>query len=255
MKNIPNESIDMVMTSPPYDNLRTYNGEVEWNFDKFSKIALQLCRVLKKGGVIVWIVNDATIKGSETGSSFKQALFFMQQGLNLHDTMIWEKPTIPYDPKCNRYWQTFEYMFIFSKGKPICNYLTEPCKNAGKKKTNDYGQKRPNGELRTDRYDDKRVIKDTKVRSNIWYYSNNKTVKGHPAQYPEQLAIDHILSWSNENSLILDPFMGSGTTGVATLKNNRNFIGIELVEKYYNIAKNRIQDIVKTMQNNDKNGY
>lgn len=191
------------------------------------------------------MVNDATIKGSETGSSFKQALYFMGQGLNLHDTMIWEKPTVPYDPKCNRYWQTFEYMFVFSKGKPICNYLTELCKNAGKKKTGDYGQKRPDGSSRIDRHDEARVIKDTKVRSNIWYYSNSKTVKGHPAQYPEQLAIDHILSWSNEGNLILDPFMGSGTTGVAAIKNNRKFIGIELVEDYYNIAKNRIDNIMK----------
>ena len=244
MKQIPDNSIDMVMTSPPYDNLRTYNGNIaQWSFDKFKEIAKELYRILKQGGVVVWVVGDATIKGSETGSSFKQALYFKEIGFNIHDTMIWEKPTIPYDPKCNRYWQTFEYMFVFSKSKPICNYLTEKCKNAGKKKTGDYGQKRPNGSNRVDRHDDSREIKDTKVKSNIWYFTNNKTVKGHPAQYPEQLAHDHIVSWSNPNDLILDPFMGSGTTGVACINTGRNFIGIELDENYFNIAKQRIESI------------
>ena len=243
MKDIPDESISCIVTSPPYDNLRTYNGNVnQWCFNKFQGIAKELYRVTKQNGVVVWVVNDATIKGSETGSSFKQALYFKDIGFNLHDTMIWQKPTVPYDPKCNRYWQTFEYMFVFSKGKPICNYITEPCKCAGQAKTGDYGQKRPDGTQRLDRHDASRTIKDTKVKSNIWYYTNSKTVKGHPAQFPLQLAIDHIISWSNEGDTVLDCFMGSGTTGVAAANTNRNFIGMELDEKYFQIAQTRIKE-------------
>ena len=237
---MPNESIDLTVTSPPYDNLRTYNGKIDqWCFDKFQSIAKELYRVTKEHGAVVWVVNDATIKGSETGSSFKQALYFKEIGFNLHDTMIWHKPTVPYDPKCNRYWQTFEYMFILSKGKPICNYITEPCKCAGKTSDFRYAHKRLDGGLRLDRHN-VATVKDTKVKSNIWYFSNSKTVKGHPAQFPYQLAYDHIISWSNEGDTVLDCFMGSGTTGAAAINTNRNFIGIELDENYFEIAQNRL---------------
>ena len=229
--------INLTVTSPPYDNLRTYNG---YSFD-FKSIAKELYRVTKNRGVVVWVVNDATIKGSETGSSFKQALFFKECGFNLHDTMIWKKPTIPYDPKCNRYWQTFEYMFILSKGKPICNYIKVPCKNAGKLTPNDYGQKRFDGSKRTDRYNKDRRIKDFKVKCNVWNYGIGKRHKGHPATFPEELANDHIISWSNKGDLVYDCFMGSGTTAVACLNNNRNYIGSEISKDYCEIAEKRIE--------------
>ena len=242
MKDIPDNSITCTVTSPPYDNLRTYNGNIDqWCFEKFQNIAKELYRVTKEHGVVVWVVNDETINGSETGSSFKQTLYFKEIGFNLHDTMIWQKPTVPYDPKCNRYWQTFEYMFVLSKGKPICNYIMETCKCAGVFKSGDYGQKRPDGSLRTDRHDAQRTIKETKVKSNIWQYTNNSAVKGHPAQFPLQLAYDHIISWSNEGDTILDCFMGSGTTGIASINANRNFIGIELDDNYFKLAEQRIK--------------
>ena len=245
MKQMPNESINLTVTSPPYDNLRTYNGKIDqWCFDKFQNIAKELYRITKEHGVVVWVVNDATIKGSETGSSFKQALYFKEIGFNLHDTMIWQKPTVPYDPKCNRYWQTFEYMFVLSKGKPVCNYITEPCKCAGRTSDFRYAHKCLDGSLRLDRYN-VTTVKDTKVKSNIWYFSNSKTVKGHPAQFPYQLAYDHIISWSNEGDTILDCFMGSGTTGLAAINTNRNFIGMELDKGYFEIAQNRIADATK----------
>jgi len=239
MAKMQNNFIDLTVTSPPYDDLRTYNG---YSFD-FESIAKELYRVTKYGGVVVWIVADATIKGSETGTSFKQALYFKEIGFNLHDTMIWEKPTIPYDPKCNRYWNTFEYMFIFSKGKPICNYIKIPCKNAGKLKTNDYGQKRTDGSIRKHRHKADRKIKDTKVKSNIWKYGIGKRQKGHPATFLEQLANDHIISWSNENDIVYDCFMGSGTTAKMAMLNNRNYIGSEISKEYCEIAKKRIEEI------------
>ena len=242
MKRIPDGSVDLTVTSPPYDNLRTYNGNIEqWNFEKFQQIAKELHRVTKHGGVVIWVVGDATVKGSETGTSFRQALFFQSIGFNIHDTMIYQKPAVPFDPKCNRYWQCFEYMFVFSKGKPTCNYIKEPCKNAGKQKSGDYGQKRCDGTNRTDRHDSERVIKDDKVKDNIWFYTAGNRAKGHPAQFPEQLASDHIISWSNPNDLVFDPFMGSGTTAKMALLNNRNYIGFELDAHYCEIANERIQ--------------
>ena len=236
MARMPDGFVDLVVTSPPYDDLRDYNG---YSFD-FEAIAKELYRVVKVGGVVVWVVGDATIKGSETGTPFQQALWAMECGFRLHDTMIYQKPAVPFDPKCNRYWQCFEYMFILSKGKPTCNYIKERCVGAGVSKKGDYGQRRLDGSKRTDRHDDARVIQDTKVKENIWFYTAGSRVDGHPAQFPEALARDHILSWSNEGDTILDPFMGSGTTGKMALLNNRNFIGIEKDAGYFEIAKQRI---------------
>ena len=243
MKEIPDGSVDLTVTSPPYDNIRKYNGNnALWGEHVWKGVIQELFRLTKDGGVVVWIVGDATIKGSETGTSFKQALWAKERGFNLHDTMIWQKNAIPYDPKCERYWQAFEYMFVFSKGKPKCNYIKVPCKHAGKRKPNNYGQRRPDGTLRTDRHQDSRRIQATKVKDNIWYVPNAKQNGCHPASYPEQLVNDHILSWSNEGDTILDPFMGSGTTGVACKNIGRNFIGIELDPEYFEIAKKRIEE-------------
>lgn len=240
MKLMPDECVDLTVTSPPYDNLRTYQG-FSWDFEATAK---ELYRITKQGGVVVWVVGDATIKGSETGTSFRQALYFKEIGFNLHDTMIYQKPAVPFDPKCKRYWQCFEYMFVFSKNKiNICNYIKEPCINAGKSKKGDYGQKRADGTNRTDRHNEYRKIKDEKVKSNIWHYTSGPRVKGHPAQYPEQLANDHIISWSNENDIVFDPFMGSGTTAKMAMLNNRKFIGCEISEKYCEIIKERLENI------------
>ena len=241
MKDIPSGSIDCVITSPPYDNLRTYNDTLNWNFDIFTKIANELYRVLKKGGVIVWVVGDATIKGSETGTSFKQALYFKEIGLNLYDTMIYQKlKPIPLNHR--RYEQVFEYMFIITKDVPkTFNPILEDCKYAGKNAKRTFYQD-SNAEKPTEEHTHHNV-KDKKIKGNIWQYSNGiaKDFK-HPAVFPEKLAEDHILSWTNENDIILDPFMGSGTTGKICKKLNRNFIGIEIVPEYFNIAKERIEN-------------
>ena len=238
LKTFPDACIDLVVTSPPYDNLRTYGGHT-WDFEG---VAAQLTRVLKPGGVIVWVVADATVKGSETLTSMRQAIHFKDVcGLNMHDTMIYQKPAVPFDPKCERYWQCWEYMFVFAKGKPRCNYIKEPCKMAGSKKTGDYGQKRYDGTSRTDRHDAERVIQDTKVRNNIWFYTaGDARIAGHPAQYPIALARDHILSWSNEGDVVLDPFAGSGTTLVAAKETGRRYVGIEINSEYVQIINRRL---------------
>lgn len=235
--------VDLVVTSPPYDNLRTYNNTLNWNFDIFKNIANKLKDILADGGVIVWVVADATINGSETGTSFKQALYFKEIGLNIHDTMIYRK--LNYVPLThNRYEQEFEYMFCFSKGKPkTFNPIKVPCKYAGKEPWGSRSfYKKSDGELVKV---GKKKVGDTKIKGNIFEYQiGGKTETKeyrHPAMFQLKLAQDHIISWSNENDTVLDPFMGSGTTGVACKRLNRNFIGIELCKNYFEIAKKRIE--------------
>ena len=237
MKRMPDNFIDLTVTSPPYDNLRKYNG---YCFD-FENVAKQLYRVMKEGGVVVWNVNDATVDGSETGTSFRQALYFMECGFNLHDTMIWQKNPIPCSPLNNRYTPAFEFMFVLSKGKPkTCNYIMEKCLLAGKKKANDYGQRKPNGDRLIERWDSNRTIHETKIKENIWYFPNNQESLGHPAPFPEQLAKDHIFSWSNEGDLVYDCFMGSGTTAKMAMTLNRHYIGSEISEEYCKIIDKRL---------------
>jgi len=233
MKTFEDKCIDLVVTSPPYDNLRDYEG---YTFD-FEGIAKELYRVVKDGGVVVWVVGDATIKGSETGTSFKQALYFKEIGFNLHDTMIWEKSSFNHDPRRGRYKQYFEYMFILTKGKPkTYNEIKDvPIKNAGKMVKS--SKRLPSGEIRDFGY-----IKmgDFQARSNIWKVNQQTKSNGHPAVFPEKLAEDHILSWSNEGDIILDPMAGSGTTLKMAKLNNRNYIGIEIAEDYCAIAEERL---------------
>lgn len=241
MKGMEDGTVDLTVTSPPYDNLRTYNGNIDqWSFDKFKDIAKELYRITKQGGVVVWVVGDATIKGSETGTSFRQALYFKEIGFNLYDTMIYAKENyIPLTHK--RYEQAFEYMFVFTKNKiKTFNPIMIECKTAGSK-TNGrtfYQTKEQNIPTKSHKTE---TVKDMKQKSNIWFLSTNAGCKGHPAQFPEQLANDHIISWSNPDDIVFDPFMGSGTTGKMALLNNRNFIGIELDEEYFTIAENRIK--------------
>ena len=239
MARMEDNFIDLTVTSPPYDNLRTYNG---YSFD-FESIAHELYRVTKEGGVVVWIVNDKTEKGSETGTGFKQALFFIECGFNLHDTMIWEKKNpIPNDPRQNRYIQGFEFMYVLSKGIPkSCNYLKVPCLMAGIDAGTGTSRKQ-NGDIRTDRKEKRKgkVVKDKKPLTNIWKYSNSTIYKKHPASFPSDLANDHIISWSNEGDIVYDCFMGSGTTAKMALVNNRRYIGSELSEEYCKIAEERI---------------
>lgn len=245
LRLLNDNSIDLTVTSPPYDGLRTYNG---YSFD-FENIAKELYRVTKDSGVIVWIVNDSTVKGSESGTSFKQALFFKEVGFNLWDTMIWRKTNpIPNDTRQNRYIQAFEYMFVLSKGKPkTCNYLKEKSKCGGKI-TNNTSQIKSNGNSREDRIKARKgmVVNEYKILTNIWdcssVHKNEKTK--HPAQFPEQLVENHIVSWSNDGDTVLDPFIGSGTTAKMASLNGRNYIGFEVSKEYCAIAKVRVKNAI-----------
>jgi site-specific DNA-methyltransferase (adenine-specific) len=222
----------MVLTSPPYDNLRDYKG---YTFD-FESIAKELYRITKQGGVVVWVVGDATIKGSETGTSFKQALYFKEIGFNLHDTMIWEKPSCL--PTQDRYYAVFEYMFVFSKGKPktmnfICDNINKAPQRLQKK---DSVIAKNNPKKTNETF----LTGAISRRKNIWVMPVARKNYGHRAVFPEKLAEDHILSWSNEGDTVLDPMAGSGTTLKMAKKNNRNYIGIEISQEYIDIINKRL---------------
>ena len=243
LKQMEDECIDLTITSPPYDNLRKYNG---YSFD-FENIAKELYRVTKKGGVVVWIVGDKTVNGSESGTSFKQALYFKEVGFNLHDTMIYAKNNpVPQVDK-SRYTQSFEYMFILSKNKPkTVNRIVEATKNGGKV------HKSTNGNLESaDKKKRSEITNNFKPLKNMWFYtvgtgnsSKDKIAFKHPAIFPEQLAHDHIVSWSNEGDVVMDIFMGSGTTAKMCKLTNRNYIGFEISEEYCQIAEERLSKVV-----------
>jgi site-specific DNA-methyltransferase (adenine-specific) len=243
LKGLDDNCIDLTVTSPPYDGLRDYNG---YSFD-FEGVAQQLLRVTKEGGVIVWVVGDAVVKGSETGTSFRQALHFKEIGLRLHDTMIFHKNSITL-PNPNRYFQVFEYMFVLSKGKPKTYNIIKDRKN------NTVGDNRPR-HFRDKKTGlmvyrkDRNIVGEYGRRLNIWKYDvgGNKSSKDkisfqHPATFPEKLAVDHIISWSNEGDIVLDPFVGSGTTCKMSKQLNRNYIGIDISQEYIDIAKQRLND-------------
>lgn len=245
MEYIRTETIDLTVTSPPYDNLRDYNGQKPFTFEDSKVVLEKLFRATKKGGVVVWVVSDATIDGCETGTSFKQALWAIECGFNLHDTMIYKRWSGPLNH--NRFEQEFEYMFIFSKGKPkTFNPIMVHCK-LHKIDSNRTGQNHlvHNEKNRKYRSGKKRNnVKEKMIKSNVWDIKNCSQKgerNGHPAAFPEQLASDHIISWSNENDIVFDPFMGSGTTGKMAMVFKRNFIGIELDPEYFKIATKRIE--------------
>ena len=237
MKNCPDNFIDLTVTSPPYDGLRKYSG---YSFD-FINIVKELFRVTKKGGVVVWVVGDQTKDGSESGTSFRQALYFKECGFNLHDTMIYEK--MNYIPLThNRYEQCFEYMFVLSKGRPkTFNPILIPCKNAGQMNNHKSEKHYEDSHSMRKREGDVQV-NDFKIHPNKFVYtvgSGDRTK--HNAPFPEQLAEDNILSWSNENDLVYDPFMGSGTVAKMALLNKRNYIGSEISQEYCDIVVDRLK--------------
>ena len=244
MARMPDNFVDLTVTSPPYDNLRKYNG---YSFP-FEEIAKELFRVTKGGGVVVWVVGDATINGSETGTSFKQALYFKECGFNLHDTMIYKDCGLTMNH--NRYEQEFEYMFVFSKGKPkTFNPIKVKCLYFGKDsdRTGQFTQEHNEKSKKLRSNKERTNIKPEKIKGNVWEYPNGygKSSKDdiafkHPAIFPEKLAADHIRSWTNENDIVYDCFGGSGTTAKMAHILKRNWILSEISSDYCKLAEKRI---------------
>ena len=254
LSKTPDNYYDMVITSPPYDGIRKYNG---FAFD-IDKLTTELYRTMKHGGVIVWVVNDQVIKGSETGTSFRQALKFMDAGFLLHDTMIYEKnsSSYPASSKSNRYTQIFEYMFILSKEKPkTVNLIKDkPNKWAGHTNWGKNTKRIGDNEQLVD-VGDIKPVPEFSPRNNSWRYVNgggfaskDKIAHKHPAIFPEELVRDHLISWSNEGDLIYDPFMGSGTVAKMCILLKRDYIGSEISEEYVNICNERIEITKKSLK-------
>lgn len=248
MARMPENFIDLTVTSPPYDQLRDYDKEcgVEWNFEVFQDVARLLYRVTKVGGVVVWVVADGTVDRGETGTSFRQALYFKDVGFTLHDTMIFKKNGVRYFSK-NRYGQVFEYMFVFSKGVPkTFNGIKDVKKKKVKRKI--YVTNRlVNGEC-VQLVKQVKNVSGYRLRSNIWEYNvgwttshTDKIAYDHPATFPEQLVADHIRTWSNENDVVYDCFAGSGTTGKMCILLNRRYVLSEVSKKYCEIIEKRLR--------------
>jgi len=245
MSDLPSDLIDLSITSPPYDNLRDYKG---YDFN-YKDVLDGLYRIVKPGGIVVWVVADATVDGSETGTSFKQALYAIEAGFKLHDTMIYMRNSVT-NPSPIRYYSCFQYMFIFSKGKPKTTNLIKDHKNktAGKKST-DRNQREPDGTWRERScFKQNKVRPEFSVRWNVWEYdvgsllmAEDREWVGHPAIFPLKLAEDHVKSWSNEGDLVFDPMGGSGQTCIAAKKFNRNYLMMDISKEYCDIAKRRLE--------------
>jgi len=241
MKSFECNAIDLTVTSPPYDNLRSYKGYVF----PFENIAEELFRITKSGGIVVWVVADATIDGSETGSNFEQTLYFKKVGFNLHDTMIFQKTNPIPQIYRKRYNNMFEYMFVFSKGEvKTHNPIKVDCLHARLQLNGTTYKNYSKGEQKREKMAN--PVKNKKIKGNIWEYvvgkkAEDQEAKRHPAPFPCALARDHIASLTNEGDIVLDPMCGSGTTCIAALQLNRRFIGIDISHEYCKIAKNRIK--------------
>ena len=248
MKKLPDNCIDLTVTSPPYDDLRDYENKIVWDYKTFRKVARELYRVTKNGGVVVWVIGDKTDKGNKSLTSFKHALYFQEVGFNIYDVIIYEKAgSGPPHPK--RYFNSFEYMFVMSKGKPKTVNLLRDKKNscAGMTTFSDITRREKDGSLTKK---GKKVINEYGVRTNIWRYNNGKGFSSkdkiayeHPATFPEKLVEDHIKSWSNQGDVVFDPFGGSGTTAKVSIELDRQWIYVEKVEKYCDVAKRRIENM------------
>lgn len=257
-ESLESESVDLIVTSPPYDDLREYGGH-SWDFDRLS---VQMFRVLKPGGVVVWIVQDATRDGSRTLSSMRQAIGFRDVGFLMHDVMIWSKDGFTAVGSFKvRYPCTWEYMFVLSKGKPktfnpICDRRNL---SAGSRKKAGQMVRQSDGtvvrKLHERAFD---AIREFGIRFNVWNVSSvkgNREEGGHPAPFPKSLVVDHVVCWSNSGDVVLDPFMGSGTTGVACVETGRRFVGIEIEQKYFEHALNRVRKTKKMDDSSFKIGY
>ena len=264
MKLMDEDCVDLVVTSPPYDNLREYNESSFWNWDTFTQVADGLIRTLKPGGIICWNVADAIVPlhgkkkengTSRTGTSFKQCLYFMENGLNLHDHIIYEKPAARFgaSAKGNRYSDVYEYVFILTKGRPahVQVIADKPNKGFGTYFTKDGGRGK-DGQRNRDAAKTKIAVKEFGVRHNIWRINNaappdDKRAYDHPALMPQLLASDLIQSYSFEDDLVLDPFMGSGTTARMAYKQNRNYIGFEVDPTYHSLCETINNDTMNSV--------
>ena len=238
METMEAAAVDLVVTSPPYDDLRDYKG---FDFD-CEAVAKGLAEVVKEGGVVVWVVGDR-INGGRTLTSFDHAFIFRDAGFTVYDAMIFKKRNTPFMRK-RAYTNCYDFMFVFSKGTPATfNPLRSPSVRSGLaplpylKGTDGINRKT------------ERELSEHKVRTNIWSYAvgRNGTTADmyafkHPAMFPENLARDHILSWSDPGDLVFDPMCGAGTTCKMAKATGRRWLGVDVSREYTTIARRRVRE-------------
>lgn len=242
MKSVPDDIIPLTVTSPPYEGLRTYDGLADWNF---MDVAKELYRITMPGGVVVWVVQEQIVNGSESGESSRQRLAFANIGFRLHHTMVLGKLGGHQHSK-GRYGGALEYAFILSKGKPryFCPFRDKKNKEAGREKI--FSNRRIDGTFPAKK---KARVHPYGFRSPIWFYATGKHHTAnedyafdHPALMPQQMAEDFILSWSKVGDLVFNPFAGAGTVLKMALLNHRRYLGFEINPKYVEIARRRLKE-------------
>lgn len=234
MRTLPDNSVDLVVTSPPYFNARDYSHYADVNayMSIMKDICLELLRVINESRMLVINISPVIVpRESRAKQSYRIPLpyYFVPMlesiGFEFLEDIIWKKPDgaapnrnggffrhrkpLAYKPNI-----VTEYILVFKK--PSAKLLDKFIRNDS-------------------------LVADGYERTNVWEF-NPDTSSKHPAPYPLDLPMKCIRYYSYENDVVLDPFMGSGTTGVACVNTNRKFIGCELDESYFNIAVNRIDN-------------
>jgi site-specific DNA-methyltransferase (adenine-specific) len=240
MRKLPDDSIDLVVTSPPYDNLRTYKG---FSVDLHST-GKEAYRVLKDGGIAVMVIQDQTKAFAKTLTSFRLIIDWCDNiGFRLFETIIYRKYGTEGAWWKARFRVDHEYMPIFLKGKKPQYFnkklLMVPSKHGGEILTGS-GNRRTTGETTKTVT---RPINPTKCRGTIWDYlmagDKDPLKRKHPAPFPDQIPIDFITCFCPPKGIVLDPFIGSGSTAVAAKKLGRHYIGFEITPEYCEIAEQR----------------
>ena len=251
LKNFPDNSIDMVVTSPPYDGLRDYNG---FSLD-LHKIGKEIYRVLKDGGIAVMVIQDATKDFAKSLTSFRTIVDWCDNvGFRLFETVIYHKNGTEGAWWKQRFRVDHEYMPIFMKGKKPQYFNKEPLKipsKHGGKVMSGSGNRRTDGTLSETV---RRPINTMKCRGTVWDYlmagDKNPLKRKHPAVFPDKIPYDCIQCFCPEGGLVLDPFIGCGSTAVMAKVLGRNYIGIDISREYCDLAEERIEkDVPKYVKN------
>ena len=245
MKLIPDNSIDLIVTSPPYDEIRDYKG---FSLD-LHNVGKEISRILKDGGMCVMVIQDQTKDGRKSLTSFKTIVDWCKTELDLWECCIYQRSGVPGNWWSKRFRVDHEYIPIFIKGKRPQYFNKEhmmiECKNVGKKFSGNV--RLTNGESLEKNF----ICSDKKCCGTIINYESernldnrNKIKKQHPATFPDKLASDFIQCFTKEGMIVLDPFMGSGTVAVMAKKLNRNYIGFEISKEYCDIAEQRLKLLI-----------
>ena len=243
MKAIPDGSVDLVVTSPPYDRTRDYNG---FSFDLHAT-GEQIFRILRDGGVAAVVIQDQTKNFGKSLTSFRTVVDWCDNiGFKLFECVIYRKHGTEGAWWTQRFRVDHEYMPIFVKGHRPKYFnkdpLKIPSKHGGKTMTGS-GNRQTNGRTtQTIR----RAINLTKCRGTVWEYlmagDKNPVKRKHPAPFPDKIPLDFIQCFCQPDGIVLDPFMGSGSTAVSAKKLGRHFLGFDISSEYCKIAETRLNN-------------